>query len=311
MRRDIATGILITGLIVAACATIPVAGMLCAVFIPVPIMGYRVKTGRYAAAFIATVVLALVGWLGGGPDVLFFGALLLIGFLLAEMALAGYSLERTALLTGAAVLAAGWTGLMAFGAASGTGAYALVADAVRVNLELTLAIYKEMGVAEDQVGFIADSIDTIQQVLVWITPALALGFALLVIWISLLLAPFFFRRIGLAAPNYGALDHWKAPDILVWLAIASGVLLLVPGFSAKILGLNGLLVLMVVYFFQGIAIVAFFFRKKRVPRAARIILYGMIFVQQLIMLAVIGAGFFDTWFNFRRLGKPLAPTEAE
>jgi hypothetical protein len=25
------------------------------------------------------------------------------------------------------------------------------------------------------------------------------------------------------------------------------------------------------------------------------------------MLAVIGVGFFDTWFNFRKLKKPLAP----
>jgi len=27
----------------------------------------------------------------------------------------------------------------------------------------------------------------------------------------------------------------------------------------------------------------------------------------MCMLAVIGVGFFDTWFNFRKLGKPLAP----
>jgi uncharacterized protein YybS (DUF2232 family) len=71
-------------------------------------------------------------------------------------------------------------------------------------------------------------------------------------------------------------------------------------------GLNGLLVYMVVYFFQGIAIVAFYFRKKQVPRVARLLFYGIIGVQQVVMLAVIGVGFFDTWFNFRKLGKPLA-----
>jgi hypothetical protein len=25
------------------------------------------------------------------------------------------------------------------------------------------------------------------------------------------------------------------------------------------------------------------------------------------MLAVVGVGFFDTWFNFRKIEKPLAP----
>jgi hypothetical protein len=88
--------------------------------------------------------------------------------------------------------------------------------------------------------------------------------------------------------------------------IAAGVLLLVPDFAARIVGLNGLLVFMVVYFFQGIAIVAFYFRKKQVPRVARLLFYGIIGVQQVVMLAVIGVGFFDTWFNFRKLGTPLA-----
>jgi hypothetical protein len=92
----------------------------------------------------------------------------------------------------------------------------------------------------------------------------------------------------------------------LWGVIAAGVLMLVPTFPARIVGLNGLLVYMVVYFFQGIAIVAFYFRKKQVPRVARLLFYGIIGVQQVVMLAVIGVGFFDTWFNFRKLGTPLA-----
>jgi uncharacterized protein YybS (DUF2232 family) len=64
---------------------------------------------------------------------------------------------------------------------------------------------------------------------------------------------------------------------------------------------------MVIYFFQGMAIVAYFFRKKQVPRMARMVLYGLIAIQQVVMLAVVGVGFFDTWFNFRKIGKPLAP----
>jgi uncharacterized protein YybS (DUF2232 family) len=168
-----------------------------------------------------------------------------------------------------------------------------------------------MGVAEEQVRFLADSLETLQRVLVGATPALAASALLVTIWICTLMAPFFFRWIGLAAPDRGELDHWKAPEVLVWAAIGGGVLLLLPGFTVNMVGLNALLVLMTVYFFQGIAIVAFYFRKKRVPRAARILLYSLIFIQQLLMLAVVAAGFFDTWVNFRRIGKPLAPTPAE
>jgi uncharacterized protein YybS (DUF2232 family) len=60
---------------------------------------------------------------------------------------------------------------------------------------------------------------------------------------------------------------------------------------------------MSVYFFQGIAIVSFYFNKKQFPRIIRIFLYTLIAVQQLVLLAVIGLGFFDMWFNFRKLAK--------
>ena len=56
-------------------------------------------------------------------------------------------------------------------------------------------------------------------------------------------------------------------------------------------------------FFQGIAIVSFFFEKKQFPRPMRIILYVMIAAQQILLLVVIGVGFFDMWINFRKLEK--------
>jgi hypothetical protein len=36
--------------------------------------------------------------------------------------------------------------------------------------------------------------------------------------------------------------------------------------------------------------------------------YFVVAVQQLVMLVVIGVGFFDTWFNFRKIEK--APASA-
>jgi uncharacterized protein YybS (DUF2232 family) len=146
----------------------------------------------------------------------------------------------------------------------------------------------------------------IQSVLIGMMPALVVASTLVVVWISLLSAPPVFRRLGLPFPDYGPLDHWRAPEPLVWAAIASGVMLLLPGFTLKMLGLNGTIVLVVVYFFQGIAVIAFYLRKKQVPRLARIMIYFIIGVQQIVMLVVVAAGFFDTWFNFRKLGKPPA-----
>jgi uncharacterized protein YybS (DUF2232 family) len=64
---------------------------------------------------------------------------------------------------------------------------------------------------------------------------------------------------------------------------------------------NGLLVLLTVYFIQGIAIVAYYFEKKNLPRTIRIVIYAMIAFQQLFLLVVVCIGLFDMWFNFRKI----------
>jgi len=107
-------------------------------------------------------------------------------------------------------------------------------------------------------------------------------------------------------PDFGPLNLWKAPEYLVWGVIGCGLALFLPHTAIKVIGINGLLILMTVYFFQGIAIVSFYFDKKRLPRFVRVFLYTLIALQQLILLAVIGLGFFDLWANFRRLGKQSA-----
>jgi uncharacterized protein YybS (DUF2232 family) len=78
-------------------------------------------------------------------------------------------------------------------------------------------------------------------------------------------------------------------------------MLLIPGSSLKMLGLNGLLVLLTVYFLQGIAVVSYYFEKKKFPRALRLFLYTLIALQQFILLLIVGLGLFDMWLNFRKL----------
>jgi uncharacterized protein YybS (DUF2232 family) len=69
------------------------------------------------------------------------------------------------------------------------------------------------------------------------------------------------------------------------------------------LGINGLIVMMMVYFFQGIAVVSFYFEKKQFPKILRILLYGLIAIQQPLLLVVVALGFFDIWIDFRRTRK--------
>jgi len=79
-------------------------------------------------------------------------------------------------------------------------------------------------------------------------------------------------------------------------------MLFLPMEAPKYVSINCLIVLMLVYFFQGIAVVSFFFQKKRSPTALRMFCYSLIAVQLYFLILVIGLGFFDNWINFRKLG---------
>jgi uncharacterized protein YybS (DUF2232 family) len=307
MSKDLFTGIVITCLAVAVCTLVPMAGLIGSVFIPVPLIVFRAKLGRWAAKAIAGAGFVCALLLGGPLEGFFFGELLLIGFVMGEFMERRGSLEKTAAAACSAVILAGLGGVLLASLWAGQGPLATVGDTVRQHLELSLLLYQQMGLSRDQLDFLENSLDIIQRVLVGVLPALAIGSTLMVTWVSLLVSRRLCQRQGLSFPDYGSLDRWRAPEPMVWGVIGSGALLLVPSIGAKLLGLNGLIVFMTIYFFQGIAIVAYFFQKKRIPRLARVALYGLIAIQQVIMLAVIGIGFFDTWFNFRKLEKPLAP----
>jgi uncharacterized protein YybS (DUF2232 family) len=308
MVKDIITGVLITSLIFLIAIFIPIIGFVFALAIPLPILFYRSKLGRKAGAMIliaaAVVMFFFIGAIS--LDGLFFLELLLIGLVLGELIELKLSIEKTVLYTCGCVFLSALGGLLLCGMLSGQGAAAMVSGYVARNLEMTLGLYRKMGMSEDTIQLISESLDTIHYIFVRIIPALLSATTLLVVWANILLAEPILKNRSLFYPDFGRLNLWKAPDVLVWVVIGCGLALFLPNTTVKLVALNGLIILMTVYFFQGIAIVSFYFEKKRFPRAIRIFLYTLIALQQLILLAVIGLGFFDLWVNFRRLRQPTA-----
>jgi uncharacterized protein YybS (DUF2232 family) len=305
MIKDIVNGFLITSLIFLISVFIPIVGFVAALFIPLPILFYRLKLGRKPGAIISAgaglVMIALIG--GISLDVLFFAELLLIGFVLGELIELNLSIEKTVLYACGSALLAGLAGLLISSVLSGEGIYTIVSRYVGKNLELTMVLYRNMGMPEESIELISRSLEKIRHILVSIVPALVSASTLFITWISILLAKPVLQSRSLFYPDFGPLNVWKAPEYLVWGVIGCGISLFLPSTAVKTISLNGLLILMTVYFFQGIAIVSFYFNKKRFPRIIRVSLYTLIALQQLVLLVVIGLGFFDLWFNFRRLGK--------
>jgi len=309
MRKDIATGVTICLLLMIVATNVPVIGSLSALLLPPAVLFFRLRLGPekgVAVPAAAWVAVALVS----GPattDMLVMAALMVLGYGLGHLINRGWPLEAVVIGACTLSLAAGTAAVFMASALAGQGVVAMIDAQVGQHLTTAMALYRSMGIGEEQLQTLADNIDQIRYVLVRLLPGLAVMAVLVASWISLLIARPLLARLAMPATGFGPLRLWKAPDQLVWAAIACGALLILPGRDLKILGLNGIVVLMTVYFFQGMAIVAFVFDKKRFPRPLRGAFYGLIAVQQMLVLLIVAAGFFDIWLNFRKLNNQQPP----
>lgn len=116
---------------------------------------------------------------------------------------------------------------------------------------------------------------------------LAMSFSL-VVWLNLLLVNSFRHELELKA--------YKVSDwLLVPFIGAAAASLTVAG---RLIGLNLLWMILIIYFFQGMAIAATYMERRRWPRFMKWLVYILLVIQLYIGVAALGL--FDTWFNFRK-----------
>ncbi len=307
ITKDVMIGVVITMAIITLAVYMPLIGFFGSLFLPLPVLFYRSKLGRKTGLIIPAVAVGILFVLAGGIsiDVFFFAEMLLLGFLLSELFEMNLSIEKTVMYACGGVILTAVIVLMLYSNLAATSIKSILANYIAQNLELSIALYRSMGASEDFIQKFSASLDQIQYGLIRIIPAMVTASFLLVTWSNVLMARPILKRRGLFFPEFGPLKLWKTPDNLVWVLIGSGGMLVLPGSLFKIIGLNCLLVLLMVYFFQGIAIVSFLFEKKNFPRPVRVFLYSLIAFQQIILLLIIGLGIFDMWLNFRKI-KPTS-----
>jgi len=131
---------------------------------------------------------------------------------------------------------------------------------------------------------------------------------ILTIWLEGIVNVSLFRRI-VSRPASGndriimrpEFSTWICPDRFVWGGILAGFLIMTKTSPLVTIGINAVILLLAIYFLQGIAIVSFFFRKKNFPLGFRVIAYIMIGTIQFLPLLVTALGLFDIWIDFRKL----------
>lgn len=133
-----------------------------------------------------------------------------------------------------------------------------------------------------------------------IMPSILGSFVLVITWITMVLGNTILQRTCGKAPwiNY---QFWQLPEKIIWPVIGAGLLALLPIPLFRITGINILVLLSIVYCFQGLSIAVFFMNKWNVPLLLRSFFYVMVIIQSFgtIVLLVFGIG--DIWFDFRKL----------
>ncbi len=278
-------------------ATIPIAGAFFGLMTPLPLIILSVRYGRVVALLgllaIGACLAAVLGLRYPWIFVLEFG---LPAAVLAEAIRREWAPEASVLMGSLAVIGGSVLGLFMLSRGQG-GPIDYLLEHLDLGLQEALALYKKIGLSPDEAGALSISAERVRNFLLATSPGLFISVALLANS-----ANYFLARAGLAPVSAatGSGFAWKMPDSLVWLFIGAAGLFLSGLPIAKVIGLNGMLVMMTLYLLQGLAIAAFWIRQLKLPPVVGILGVVLLVVQPLLLLLVTGVGLFDIWFTFRR-----------
>lgn len=171
----------------------------------------------------------------------------------------------------------------------------------QTEVDTALKLYRESGAVDpEQLGDARQVLLSAGSWLLHLAPGILGAGALLLAWANQLIVRALEARRQPSAPRQ-SLTTWRSPEPLVWLVIVAGAVAWAAEGGLYWASVNLLVILGVIYFFQGMAVIAFWFEKKNAPRFLRVGLYLLIVVEAFLAVGVALAGLFDIWFNFRRL----------
>jgi uncharacterized protein YybS (DUF2232 family) len=286
---------------------VPLAGIFAGVLTPSPISLAVIRRGGAGAwgvagcaALIGSVILYLLDLSGNIPFLL---ALIGMGAVMGYGFRSQWSTEKIVGLSSLLVIGvAGLFAVLAFMETKGE-MVRLIEQDLRDAISLTL---KQLGVSSVENSEMESNLLESVPLIVRIIPGVLISCAIGISWLNMLISR---RYCRVAAAEYCVFDSltlWKTREYLVWFVIAGGLMVILPVGELRLPGINLLIVMGTLYFFQGLAIVAFYFERWKMPFFVKGFIYAVLFLQQFASMVVAALGLFDVWFDFRKLVKKPA-----
>ncbi|HLW70051.1 MAG TPA: DUF2232 domain-containing protein [Candidatus Binataceae bacterium] len=287
-------------------ALVPVLGTIALILAPAPVLGCAVgfRNGLWRAAAVTAAAAGLITLAGGlEAGAAYFATIGVSSVVICFMLERRRPFEQIVAVTAASMLVVGALSVLAF-----VGSPEALAQGLHNNLlQVMTRTEKLYSVAGLDTALTQDLRIRIVNATVRLMPALTAISAAMMALANLAL---FWRisgrqqRIGYAL--FGDLALWSTPEWLIWVLLIAGFGLLIPVSPLSAAALNCSVCIAAIYFCQGLAIMAFYFRVLAMPSFARGLVYIITFVQPVLAILICAAGVFDLWIDFRRL-KPSSP----
>ncbi|MBL4902334.1 MAG: DUF2232 domain-containing protein [Desulfocapsa sp.] len=233
-----------------------------------------------------------------------------MGFILADSVENGDS-TTVAGIKGTFALAGSWiliTSVLTFGLEHHP--YTLLISSLNQGMDEAIKYYKLNNSVPAETLFFLEQ--TFVQMKTWIPrimPGILACITLLITWFTMAIGNRMLHKNTGSGP-WPEYRYWILPDKLVWVLIISAIFVVLPIEPGRTIGINVLMISGLLYCFQGVAIMLFYFSKWRVPLFLRTLIYVLLFFQTfgVILLATLGVA--DVWTDIRRLNKTDQETDS-
>jgi uncharacterized protein YybS (DUF2232 family) len=284
----------------------PLVYLVVGVLAPLPVLVIAWRSGELAALALALAGAAVIFCLHPVAETIWqnlgFLNLLLMGVMLGILQCRGVTAPQAIMVTVAALTAGALLVFLGQAFFMGLSPQDLLAQK---SAEVMDTVRKVLG---DTPGGAPGSLvpgvapAQVEDLLQRLLPGLLVTNMALVAWLNVVLSRQLIFLLGWGAAD-PPLYHWAAPEWLIFVLLGAGFLLLVPVVGARFFGLNLLMVVAVLYFCQGVAVVATWFHRLGLPRLLRMIGYPLLFLNPFFFV-IITLGLLDLWLDFRRLHQP-------
>ncbi len=210
----------------------------------------------------------------------------------------GVAWDKAVLLSSLGIVACILATLAGYAARTGQTVLNLVEGFVRQEFDKAMALYQKAELSVSQMAEMRSLAQQMADLLLLAYP----GLMLTATGVMLLLLLAFLVRLSkgdyqVPGPVF---PDWKVSEPMIWPLILAGFTAFLGQGLVQQIAVNVLIVLLPIYFLQGMAIVSSIFNRRGISPVLRGMGYLMIFFVTPFPYIVTGIGVFDLWVDFRK-----------